>query len=521
MTLTVPESDHLTKSRRNRTGLTSGSQAVLQLTRELVDELEEGRPRRFSATQRLDCTNTMLCVILDLLSAAEADETLWIGYSRGKNNFVSGGCYWNGESQTPLISYSHYLGCVDFLTKQNLIESRVAHAGFSRYSSRMKTTPLLHSRFHALGLDWTVVSAAKDTPAVIVKDENKKLVNWPDPGNFDLEQAISNLRRINENLSSTFINLNISDKELDHMNEGVIVTPDDDEEGEAYNGTVDFTCRTLRRIFAMSSFSCGGRFYGGWWQGIPSEYRKHIEIDGTVTVELDYATIQPRILYASVGRLPPEDSYILPDWGPKFRPIVKKAFSQLLNSDPSSRNANQWHRFAPALDPEPLPESWPSMGRFERDRQRRQSFLERTGRDYSELISDVLSFHHPIKNDFFSSAWSATQNLDSQIVDRVLIKMLDEPVPLTVLPIHDSFIVRRGGEEQLRRAMIDSFNEVAMTDAKIDRDATVFDPPLGYDGAHIIVADSTLHDEVGTWLMTHSKYHRRTSQWERTWGHID
>ena len=69
-------------------------------------------------------------------------------------------------------------------------------------------------------------------------------------------------------------------------------------------------------------------------------------IDGAITVELDYSTIQPRILYATAGAEPPEDSYILPGWGEDLRPVTKKLFSQLLNSDETSRNPRQWHRFA-------------------------------------------------------------------------------------------------------------------------------------------------------------------------------
>ena len=34
------------------------------------------------------------------------------------------------------------------------------------------------------------------------------------------------------------------------------------------------------RVFNNGSWRQGGRFYGGFWQGIPSAYRKYIRIDG-------------------------------------------------------------------------------------------------------------------------------------------------------------------------------------------------------------------------------------------------
>ena len=43
------------------------------------------------------------------------------------------------------------------------------------------------------------------------------------------------------------------------------------------------------------SFDEGGRFYGGWWERVPSRYRSHITIDGMPTVEMNYAAIQPRL----------------------------------------------------------------------------------------------------------------------------------------------------------------------------------------------------------------------------------
>ena len=54
--------------------------------------------------------------------------------------------------------------------------------------------------------------------------------------------------------------------------------------------------RTVRRIFNNGSFEEGGRFYGGWWERIPSRCRPHITIVGMPTVEMDYSAIQPRLL---------------------------------------------------------------------------------------------------------------------------------------------------------------------------------------------------------------------------------
>ena len=57
---------------------------------------------------------------------------------------------------------------------------------------------------------------------------------------------------------------------------------------------------TTRQI-ANSSWKQGGRFYGGWWQRIPAEYRPQIRINNTPTTEIDYSAHHPVLLYAQKG----------------------------------------------------------------------------------------------------------------------------------------------------------------------------------------------------------------------------
>ena len=43
---------------------------------------------------------------------------------------------------------------------------------------------------------------------------------------------------------------------------------------------IDLTRRMLVRIFSNGRFDQGGRFYRGWWENVPSEYRRYITTDG-------------------------------------------------------------------------------------------------------------------------------------------------------------------------------------------------------------------------------------------------
>jgi hypothetical protein len=64
---------------------------------------------------------------------------------------------------------------------------------------------------------------------------------------------------------------------------------------------VDLTRNRLYRAFNNGSFDQGGRFYGPWWQRVPSERRKFITINWLPTRELDYSNLHPAMLYAMEG----------------------------------------------------------------------------------------------------------------------------------------------------------------------------------------------------------------------------
>lgn len=520
--------NELRYSRRNRTDILTSNEALKSLAEQLAIEFIESRDgglrRRYSQAQEADCFQHFELILVDLFTAYKADPRLYIGYSRGMNAYKRGGAYWDYEKDRSSISKTYYLDAIDNLNEVGLIEHHAANPGYGLISSRMRAAPRLAEVYEETEATWVSIVADLDAPHVIVKDKNKKPVRYPDPGDFDLERAIGNLRRINENLQSTFINFNISDlahNELKRRFSGVL----DDDEGDVVGEVrepFDFTNRTLKRIFAEGTFEKGGRFYGGWWQGVPSEYRKHIEIDGKITVEMDYATMQPTIFYAQAGVERPIDSYTLDGWPQEksFRKLVKKLFSQLVNSDPTSRNPNQWHRFAPQGLTQAHDEREPLSPHEKRIRER-AAFRELYGADYNELIVSLLEFHEPIKDAFFSKSWGRMQRIDSDIAESVMLKLLRQDVSITLLPIHDSFIVRRGAENILKEAMSEAFEETVGAMAGIDRDEAIFDPPEDYNNEIGLVFGEDLYRLSKEHVETHSSYHRREQEWIMQHGPID
>ena len=487
--------------------------------------------RALSDADRKSYARHMQIIILDLLAAWEGDPSKFIGYSRGGHAFRPGGSYWDPTTDESILSERIFIGLIDFLSAVDLIENHVIDAGFQNISSRMRASEALVNQFRERGLNWTSIAIDPNAEVIFVNKEyetgnkdkygnkivRKRYIPLPKSETFDLEQARANLRRINTNLQSTFINLDVTDETLAAIRAR---WTDDEDEGPEPREPFEHANRTLRRIFS-ETYENGGRFYGGWWQGIPSEYRKFIEIDGAMTREMDFSSMQPRLMYAEVGQKPPKDAYALPDWHKEVRPYAKKAFNQIINSDKSSRHESQWRRFAPDLSPIPKPANWNKRWGPDKDKIRCQLFLELFGRPYTDLIRDLLGLHKPIDEFFFSKAWGPMQRRDSDIAERTMLKLLDRDVPITALPIHDSFIVRRGGEDALFAAMAEAFEEVTGTPGDIDLEEAVYDAPDDYEGPRLVRVDQKFIGETKEWIINSPTYHRREHEWEMANGPID
>ncbi|EDP63806.1 hypothetical protein BAL199_14262 [alpha proteobacterium BAL199] len=173
----------------------------------------------------------------------------------------------------------------------------------------------------------------------------------------------------------------------------------------------------LHRVFNNGSFTDGGRLVGGWWQGVPREYRKFIYISDIPSIELDYASLHPTMLYHQRGLDVDGDPYAI-DGLP--RDVAKKLFNALVNG----------------------------RSHFSQDTRR---MVTDTGMSWDDAVSAVRERHPQISDSLGSGAGVRLQRIDSDIAEDVLLTMLDQGI--TCLPIHDSFIVQFCHEKALRDAM--------------------------------------------------------------------
>jgi hypothetical protein len=196
----------------------------------------------------------------------------------------------------------------------------------------------------------------------------------------------------------------------------------------------------LRRIFSRGSFELGGRFYGGWWQFIPSEYRPFITINGLPTVEVDYSEIHPRMMYLEANlKMPKRDMY---DLGLRYE---GKKYNKKIEPYKSKRKVIKTFINAMIND---------DRGNYKLSSEQ----IEVIGMNTADLESLVIKKHPVIKNIKGKGHGLRYQFIDSQIAEKVMMKLLDKDI--LCLPVHDSFICQERHLSELKKAMKQSYKEV-------------------------------------------------------------
>ena len=249
------------------------------------------------------------------------------------------------------------------------------------------------------------------------------------------EEYRDNLNTINSCFLRHWFDLEIKDAEIPKLEERI--------NNHETKEPIDFSRRTLVRIFSNGSFEQGGRFYRGWWQNIPTEYRKYITIDEKKTGEGDFSQLNPHMLYfANHKELGSEDAYDRVLDG-EHRALVKQAFNAMVQASSPLKSC-----------PKDIDISELDMG-------------------WSELRNRIIEAHKPISHEFFKGVGNKLQFEDSCIAEHIMLHfaIMDAPA----LPVHDSFILHHAYaetgevEEAMRRAFYSRFQaDIPVSEEVID-----------------------------------------------------
>jgi len=291
--------------------------------------------------------------------------------------------------------------------------------------TRYRPTKTLRKKLDAIdGHPAKLASLAPQEETILLRgpesDGRKDLIEYTDTPQTDEWRA--NLETINSVLSRHWADLEIKDSDFSRLQTRLVGTADREP--------INFFARTLVRIFTNGSFEEGGRFYRGWWQNVPSEYRPFITIDAKRTVEYDYSAMNPHMAYAMKKADPgPSDLYERVIDRPitsEKRDVIKQAFNAMLQMKTELPVAPK------GIDPSLLGMTW------------------------KELRNAIVKAHKPIADLFFTGIGNKLQFEDSCIAESIMLHFAAMDAP--VLPIHDSFIMHHGYGSELEEQMRKSFH---------------------------------------------------------------
>ena len=441
-----------------------------ELVHETISNIErlESRSRSRSAKAQIGFNHAVETTLIDLWKAIQCIPTRECSINKRTGYYSK-----NRRYRDPLLTYKQTIAAFDGLkilglievTKDGYYDRETLQGSLTKFVARDELLQRLHG--------------IEDHPALLIQpdlksetillrnviDGHRQYVDYNDTPKTD--EYRQNLKTINQCFLKHWADIEIKDSELDELEARI--------SADHEKSPIDLSARTLVRMFSNGSFKEGGRFYRGWWQNVPSEYRKHITIDMKRTAEYDFSQLNPHMLYYAYNKeLGSEDAYSRVLDG-EHRDLVKSAFNAMIQASSPLRNCPR------GIDPSIADMSWGEM----RDR--------------------IIAAHKPIEDLFFRGEGNLMQFEDSCICEGVMLHFAAMDAP--ALPIHDSFIMHHGFGGELEESMRREFHK------RLGGDIPTSEEMLKWTPANDTPPKTVSVDEVLHADKEYSKWQARHDAW--------
>ena len=380
-------------------------------------------------------------ILLDLYVAWLNDPDLNIAVHMSPAAYSNGTVFISGKSRYNELNIKvSTIDIVHRLDEAGLIGRKDGwqDSGGKGFLTRIWPTPKLTKLFEDAAFGFFDIGYAQNRETIILRDEDK--VDVPYDDNRMVREMRQLLHDYNRLLEKTFIDIQSLDvprielpekKRRRQSNKQVFVN-------------ITHHDKFVRRIFNNKTFDDGGRFYGGWWQRIDSDYRKDIRMNDVPTVEIDYSSLHVILAYTEAGldywQNTDKDPYDLPVRGvnnPEHSRDITKLFF-LLSLNASDEQA-LFKAFRSELNYKAYPYTFPDAV-------------------LAKLLDTIKQGHPDIAHLICSGAGLKLMNIDSRICDFVIADFVKTDTP--ILAVHDSFIVPFGKEDRLLQLMKEAFERV-------------------------------------------------------------
>lgn len=403
-------------------------------------------------------------LLLDLYVAWCADPTQMIMLSRDNNAYVAGSRY------NEIKISKKIRGIVDTLEQHGIIHQKVgfqdreANIGFQ---TRVWSSDRLKQKFSKARFNKFVTCIHEGRESIILRDDDKNDINYADTA--ETVRMRSLLADYNALLDRTHI-------DISNLEEPVIRTGKDGKKRD-FILQIDQKSKFVTRIFNEEKWDKGGRFYGGWWQRCPKEFREMITLDHHATAELDYSGLHIVILYAQEGinywAEVNEDPYHLGinNFDPEIdlRKAAKLLMLTAINAGDEKKTFAAFRNQAETGTPE----------------------KRLTDEQLKKLLDALRRKHEPISHKIASGAGIDLMYVDSQITEK-LIERFTYHYRCPILTVHDSYIVPFGYDRILHEEMEQAFEQVTgVTNVKLEHTTDYYDVVENEPGHSVYVPEPT------------------------------
>ena len=377
-------------------------------------------------------------ILLDFYVAWKTHPEMMIGIAMS-NSFYKANCRYNA-----LYISSKTIGVLKRLLEAGLVDWEKGYPGFDVFKGKLSqfwATDELIEEFKRVRFGLHDITTFEGRETIILRDENKKDIPYTDT--LETKRMRSLLSDYNHLLTKTFL-------DIPNLNEPVITIKTKRKKDKYTHIFITQNEKFARRVFSNGSWEENGRFYGGWWQRIPSEYRSKIYINDEPTVEIDYSGLHPVLVYQRKG---------VDYWKDIKRDPYQTNIEGLSEEDSReigkslllmSFNLTEEERLFKAVKNE-LQETIPHY-KF-------------TFANLRKVLNDLRNMHPDIADDMLSGIGLDLMNIDAKIAEHVIARFTQSDIP--VLCIHDSFVVPIKQDGFLRTCMKEAIDKV-LSDFKVN-----------------------------------------------------